>query len=216
VALTLAPNALTTVLTVQGEVSNMAAAGSDVATRLINVASDAIERFCMRRFWYSATWAEIIRPYDDKRLMLEVTPVASIVSVVRDAGLSSQYTYDPSDFFLEDLDKGIIYRTAGWVPVDLQVDASCAMDTVPNTSRRLLTVTYAGGYTLPKDGASYTLPNELEYAAIAIVTSLFRRRGVDLATEIYDDEKQGRWRPEFGGIIPGPILTILKRYQRLV
>jgi hypothetical protein len=206
-----AANALTTSATAIAEISGSSGSTSTIE-RLINVASEAIATYCGREFQLKSR-AEYHVPPHGERLLLKNFPV-----VTSSPGAAITVSLDGTsitDFTLEDADTGILRLVGGWggTSYDLAVDGSVAGAYQYGSGRRVLLVTYYGGYVLPNDTGTRTLPYELEQACIDTVASLWRRRGVDLSGGSFDGSNDAIGRG-LGGIIPGPLLPTLNRYMR--
>jgi hypothetical protein len=184
--LALARNALTTyeAMASQLKLVDPTFDDQDELVRKINVASALIENYCRRRFAYAAVDGELVRATTGQRLQVQLTPVDPEASIsISNAG----QVLDPTTYSLESAEHGFFWKFAGWFPRDLIVSGSTAMDSVPNSGRADIAVSYSGGYVLPKDdgvtpiGATAplvrTLPDEVEQACWMAVEEKWRRRG---------------------------------------
>ena len=212
---TLAPNALTTLDTVK-EVLGVHGSSQDAAlTRYINTASEAIERYCDRRF-QRATVVEKVGFMGGQRLLLERTPLVSITSIVVDG-----VTLDASAYSIQSAAQGTVYRESGW-PWSADIVDAMSPYRLPGTERQLATVTYVGGYVLPNDAGTRSLPYDLEQACVDTVVALYRQQGRDKSVQ---GEAVGGASVQYaqrnpaisgaGGIIPPSALVTLDGYKRV-
>lgn len=203
-------NALTTVAAIQAAATNANGAGNTAAIeRLIAVASDAIERYCGRSFGKSQR-TEIHAPPLGERLIVEATPIdaqAAITATLAGSALSG--------IEVEDARLGFLFLRGGWggAAYERAVPGSCVGACVAGSARRVLAVTYTGGYALPS-AQTPTLPADIEQACVDTVISLWRKRGADLSAPIFDGANEAIGRA-MGGLIPGPVLPTLKRFMRV-
>jgi hypothetical protein len=212
----LASNALTTFSAVKGLVSNVQDTDQAAVERLINIYSQTIESYCNRRFAKTvATNERYARPVT-RQLVLKRRPLISIEAI--SVGTS---TLEATNYYIEDADAGVVRLKTEPGSVNLLAVGSAALDTVPGSGELDVLVSYTAGYVLPKDEAAgppavvRTLPYDLEDVAIQCVASAWHRRGVDVAGGGFDGANEAIGRA-LGGMIPGPLLPTLKRYQRWV
>jgi hypothetical protein len=207
----LGPNALTTVATAADAISGANATTHQTKLeRMINVASDAIEGYCGRLFGRNTGYVETLAPPGGECLILALTPLVSITSAVLDGTALSGHA-------IEDAAKGFVHLDGGWGGEDYEDEAegSVTLATIPGTARRVLVVTYSGGYVLPKDATAgppavvRTLPYELEHACVQVVAALWRNEGGIPPSEVNAAIGRG-----FGGIIPDAVIPILAGYRR--
>lgn len=205
------PNALTTYATVKAELGLPDDTKQSIVERLINAASDAIERYCMRKF-QQATVTDTLRPSGTQRLVLLQTPVISITSISDDGS-----TVDSGSYTLENANAGIVYSDTAWASNDSWTPDATAPERVNGTGKRSLSVVYVGGYVLPNDVGTRTLPYDLEQACIDTVVSLYRRRGerLGIKAESVGDASVTYRDPSAGGILPDEVLPVLDGYRRL-
>ncbi|KKL70476.1 hypothetical protein LCGC14_2104550 [marine sediment metagenome] len=181
----LATNALTTVAKVKIElgIAVLDTSQDSILEQYINVVSPAIEVYLNRPLAFVASVVELLRGPGDTSIFVSRTPVVTINSIlVRTSAL------DATEFDLltiEGFDNvGEIFRETGW-PWSVQLGGGITSDPVPGSERKDITVDYDGGYILPKDagappaGSSFSLPADLEQAAIDAVVNRFRNKGVD-------------------------------------
>jgi len=201
-------NALTTISTVETELSLTAAAQDAELTRYIDTASDQIERYVNRKLYYGAAIVEKVAGSGDAFLWISRTPLSSITSVV---WLGDSSTITGSTYEIWEADQGSIYRSAGWN--DTKISATA-------TDNTRYQVTYVGGWITPQqdadDGAlTRDLPWDLETACISLVVGLWRQKGADrtirsesvLNTSVH-------YERHAGGIDPS-VRAILDTYKRM-
>lgn len=213
--LSLASNALTTVATLADELGVDATANNDRLVRVIGAASTAIEQFVQRKF-ASATYTQRLPYSGTLRLVVPSTPIASVTSIVDDGT-----TVDPATYRIEDADAGIIVSDTIWYLRDLVV--GIAWNMLRGSGEEKLVVTYVGGFTLPKDTGSPTLPTDIEMACLVTATSLYRSRGIDrrIASEGLGDARvqyvtaNARTGAGSSGIIPDEAAALLQSYRRI-
>ena len=206
----LAANALTVFATVQAE-CKLAAGDQTACERLINVASDAIEKYCGRKL-YRHSAAERLAPSGRNRLVLNRRPLVSVESVAIDGDAFTDYE-------IEDYALAYLWRDGKW-----QTDAPSAdglsYDEEGGGSQRTIVVTYTAGYVTPQqddpdatpDPVVRDLPYDLEQAAIETVASMWRRRGVDRQSLAFAESNRFLGR-NVGGVIPDSVLPMLEKYR---
>jgi hypothetical protein len=221
--LALAANALTDLATIKDELSISGSTLDDRLTRLINEASDAIERYCRRKLTYAEVESEPQAPSGTGTLVLDRYPLIEVTEIRYDEAV-----VDASQYVVEDAESGIVRRMNGvWLPQDLTISGSPSQDGVPGTGRKIIAVDYAGGYVTPNqvaDELPRTLPYDLERACLSTVTQLYRQRGRDtsIASEQLGDAQVSYRLPNAiigtgaGGPIPDEVLPLLSRYRRNV
>jgi hypothetical protein len=218
----LSADALTTAAIVAAEVSGISLPADQAAVeRQINVASDAIRRFCNRPLTHAVVTSERYKALDGHRLILKRRPVLSIESIVTASG-----SVVSSGYYIENAEAGIIWFDSSLAVVEETAPGSMAQDGLPGSGEADVLVSYTGGWITeaqvaaaaaetPPRTITRTLPYELEDAAIKTFSSLWHRRGVDLAAGAFDGSNEAIGRG-LGGIIPGPIIPSLKRFQTWV
>jgi len=212
----LASNALTTISSVETELSLTAAAQDAELTRYINTASDQIEKYISRKIYYGASIIEKVAStgrvgqYGSSRtssfLYISRTPLSSIASVV---WLGDNSTVTASDYEVWDSNQGAIYKSSGWNSVEVSA-----------TEFTRYQVTYTGGWITPQqaadDGAlTRDLPFDLESACIKMVSGMWRQKGTD--AEIGSESILGvsmSFNRHEGGISPF-IWSVLNEYKRM-
>ena len=199
-------NALTTISTVENELSLTADAQDAELTRYIDTASDQIERYVNRKLYYGAAIVEKVAGSGDAFLWISRTPLSSITSVV---WLGDSSTVTSSTYEIWEADQGNLYRSAGW-----------SNSKISATDYTRYQVTYVGGWITPQqdadDGAlTRNLPWDLETACISMVVGLWRQKGADrtirsesvLNTSVHYERHDG-------GIDPS-VRAILDTYKRM-
>lgn len=215
----LAANALTTYDTAREELGLAAAEHQAVIERLINSASQAIEKYCGRQFGRRET-TDRLQGSGTLRLVLPRSPLVELLAIEEDGE-----EVELAEVTVEDAAAGILYRAAGWRRHDRGIPGSVSGDVVPGAGSLPWAVTYSAGWVLPKDHTEQLprdLPYDVEEAALITVVSMFRRRGEDqrIASESFGNNSTsydgintaiGRG---LGGVIPDSATIILEAYRR--
>ena len=199
-------NALTTISTVETELSLTADAQDAELTRYIDTASDQIERYVNRKLYYGSAIVEKVAGSGDAFLWISRTPLSSVTSIL---WLGDSSTVGSSTYEIYEADQGSIYRSAGWNNTNISA-----------TDYTRYQVTYVGGWITPQqdadDGAlTRNLPWDLETACISMVVGLWRQKGADrtirsesvLNTSVH-------YERHAGGIDPS-VRAILDTYKRM-
>jgi len=138
--------------------------------RLINAASEAIEKYCNRHF-EKAIYTEWYKGHGRQLLLLNQFPIVSVTSVTIDG---SAYTEGEDNDFTIDSEAGMLFRAVGW-PGN-RYYGGLTQD--PMARRRNIKVVYEAGYVLPKDVSPETprtLPYDLEQACLLLVHFYYKR-----------------------------------------
>lgn len=179
--------------------------------RLIGAASEAIRRYIGRpQLHYSASIVEKLPGYAGQvRLYLGAVPLISVASVVLPDGTS----LGPTEYVVEDLITGALYRRDGWPFTG--VDAGGVL----YAEEKAIVVTYAGGWVTPAQSGTRTLPYDLEHACILAVVSAYRSepRDASIASESLGDYSVSfaKPSPSGGGVLPDAAVALLSTYRRL-
>lgn len=148
----LQPNALVNLATVKSELGLTDTTQDDVVTRLINVASDAIENWCGRKQFpfyrdattevtgVSVTWPARLQL---SRVPVEFTTPAPAISTDLDPGPAQ--TVDATGYFLEDSARGWIYSRGRWRTTAIR-RPDITQDFDPGTEEETVQIVYTGGY----------------------------------------------------------------------
>lgn len=151
--------------------------------RLIKAATDAIERYCQRHFSYVDVFTETVAGYGTPFILVSRTPLVSIQEI-RILGVSIGANIDPNEYEIYDREAGSIYRQSGW-PWSAGARGDITREPFPGTERKIIEVTYSGGYVTPDQEVHLllprTLPYDLEQICIDTVVSMFRERGENKA-----------------------------------
>lgn len=203
-------NALTTVPTLELELGLKSGSQTPLLERAVGLVSDAIERYCQRKFARVAVVNERVRGFGTLRLMLDRTPIDASVPVIV---VLDTVTLDSSGYYVENAESGFLFRSCTW-----QSTAALSSDIVPRyvpgTEERAYLVSYTGGYYLPSDAVNRTLPFDLEQAAIIGAVSWFRGRGKysRLVAETENSDSK-LW---YDYMLPPNARQLLVPYRRLV
>jgi hypothetical protein len=179
--------------------------------RLIAAASEAIRRYLDRpQLHYGAAITEKLAGYAGQvRLYLGTAPVISVTSLVLPDGTALA----PTDYSVEDLATGALYRREGWPFTG--VDAGGVL----RAEERSIVATYAGGWVTPAQTGTRTLPYDLEEACLLTVSAMYRRQGLDpaVASESLGDYSVTFAAPSSsgGGLLPDAVVALLGTYRRL-
>ncbi len=158
------------------EMSISGAGDDDFINTLIAQASDAIRKFCGRKF-ERETITETLPGTGTTRLWLTRTPISSITSVTVDNA-----TVASDEYTIEDSEAGLLLRhddgsppaPKSWaLPGMLQWGLSRVP--VKESGSNNITIAYISGYLLPsEDGRD--LPEDIERACIDTVKALYQGR----------------------------------------
>ena len=164
--------ALTTLSRVKDRQNITISDHDDTIKRMINTATDLIERYCNRRFKEQTLTNEVytIKANRNNQLVLKQAPVSSIIDVEERIGnpdnpnwtsmLTSNYILD------EDGKSGILNLLGGVV-----------------TGKSILRVSYTAGYKIDFDNAGdpslHELPHEITDESETIEITLFKRKDGD-------------------------------------
>lgn len=202
----MADSDLTTVATA-ADVLGVSAADAKLP-RLIAAASESIRRYLDRpQLHYSAAIVEKLAGYQGQvRLRLGTIPLISVTSVVLPDATS---LIEDTDYSVESLSEGILYREEGW-PFTGISDGGVISD-----EALTIVATYAGGWVTPAQSGTRNLPYDIEEVCLQAVAAMYRRQGVDplIASESLGDYSAS-FR-EVDGLVPAGVLSQLSSYRRL-
>ena len=179
-------------------------------TRMIAVASAAIDSYCNQKFHYQEAIEEKLASAGSHILMVSRTPLVAISSITYDgAGVQA------SDYEIYDNKAGLIYGHYGCLHTGHR-QRSLSMPHGPNP-RKLYTVTYSGGYKLPGD-AERDLPYDIEQACLELVKSYYRApTSPDIKREevpdVYSVEYRDTSASQVAGM-PSQVASMLNPYKR--
>lgn len=210
--MTLAPNALTTPKEIRAE---LGITGN--VDRLINAASDRVERFCQRSFYYEPARVEQLPGFADFYLTVEKGPILSVASLTYDGALIDSDEYEIADDWRIRSDSGFT-STAG--------TARDFVSRYPKagSEKALYELTFAAGYVTPAQagelGIPRTLPYDLEDAVIQLVAMRYLETGNNPRIK---SERLMSHQVSYGGPstkdsedgIPTTIAATLKPYRKL-
>lgn len=216
--MSLAANALTALATLKTELGITDSSLDSVLERLINGASDTIEKYCGRKF-ARATLTERVKGYGTELIHLERTPVESLTSITVDGT-----TVSASEYRLQDADKGGVWRRGLW-PWTAGTDDSVSPHPRAGFEEDSIVVVYVGGYALAANSrtpGTYVQPYDLEEACLQLAVHRYRSRGRNLGLV---GEAVGNASRQYQGSgeelsdqlgIPTPIAGILNGYRRML
>lgn len=165
---------LTTTGKVVEELGGVSEVDTGVVDRMISEASEAINRELGRGRDGLAeqTYEEQLGAHGDPYLTVSRTPVTSVASVTRDGETVT-------DVEIHDADAGLLYRKAGFHSTEAATRQLGPAIRQPYEAHPEYTVTYTAGYTMPASGQGYTLPRDIERAAIETVKAWHEARDRD-------------------------------------
>lgn len=237
-------HALTTWETMQAELGLSGTSDQTVIERLINAASEEIERVAQRHFEYVAGHAERVAGHGTNLLIVSHAPIRSVAAIdyIDGAGLVS-HSYASTEYAIHDAKAGLVAWTGGTDVLRGNVSgwpwtADAAGDTIrgeplPGSERKALRVVYDGGWVTPEQARANTgmardLPYDLEQACIIAVASWWKRRGSDVTVSNHSSAQGSSvtYRaPAEGnsvigtipsGMLPLEAAQIAQRYRRVV
>lgn len=166
----LAPNALTTPKQIREELGLTSETGLD---RLINAASDRIERYCQRSFFYEAARVEKLAGFRSNYLTVSKAPIIEVASLTYDGATIAATEYEIDDDWHIRSSSGFVWTAATW--------SGASEMPIPGSEERLYVLTYSCGYVTPAAAKDLdlprTLPYDLEDACIQLVTNRYRAIG---------------------------------------
>lgn len=175
------------------------------ANDVIARASKAAERYCSRIF-AQETVSEVFRlaarDRGPEKLILARWPIVSITSVTEDGNALTGSDYEA------DLATGQVFRLSS----DTRT-AWCAQKT---------TVVYVGGYVLPGDGGTRTLPEDVEAAALKLAAGFYFGAARDPLVKGESADGIGSvdyWvggMPGASGELPPDVLALLAPYRVMI
>lgn len=198
---------------------------SDAALeRRILLASSMIEAYCGRKFRREVDRVEKLAGYGTARLLPSLLPIESVASITYDTSLIPASNYE-----VERTDAGegwAIYAAQGWRWTAPGVQTvSDEPVPQPGQERRLFSVTYTGGFTLPNDTdqTGPALPFTLREACALLAVTLWKGRGRDgnvVAESAGDASVQYGYlggvaaAPNENGGLPGAIAAMVQPWRR--
>jgi hypothetical protein len=224
-------HALTTVAIARGHLGLAdTAATTTKLERLINAASEAIEKHCSRHFERSATASPIVETVAGRggnKILLKRTPIVSITSIeiLSDSDGTVTDTYVSTTYRIEDANVGTVFRSAGF-PWSPQIAENISGSGLPGTESKCIRVTYHGGYITPAQEAAIPtygtrdLPASIEEACLIAVASLYRRDGQDRTapSQGVGEGPTVNFETKSGpaAVIPEAALALINPYRRIV
>jgi len=206
----LAANALTELAAVKTELGITGSSDDDYLNRAINAASDFVEAYCGRVFYWDDDITEALKGFGDYHLVVSRKPLDTIIAITYDGS-----TVDSGNYEIHDADAGIIFAPGRWNNTAYR-DTTPTQDPIEGTNRKLYSVNYKAGYVTPKqetDDPTLTrnLPWSLEQACIDLVTAQYRSKGSDKNIK---SERLMSWSVVYGDqAIPPSIKTVLDSYM---
>ena len=211
-------SALTTLERVKEELEITDSSMDSVLQRLINAASDAIERYTGRKF-ARVTLTEHVPGYGSDKLTLSHTPLVEIDEIRFGEANQTPSVIPSGDYQIEDREAGFVrllsarWRWTGFVAQGI------VPHRLPGTERPIYAVDYTGGYVTPKQAEDDVtlqrdLPYDLEDAAIMLISTRFASRGErrDIVSESVMSASFTYGRGEFSP----EVREILQRYRRVM
>lgn len=168
-AVALASNALTTVEEVRDRLGILGNDQNDRLTRLVNAASDYIERKLDRKLYREVITNEKVIGEGTDKIVLSRRPIVSISEIRYKDQVISSSSYE----ILGDGVSGIVQSTSGGFVWTAHHVVDVSFSKVPGTELQSFEVDYTGGYYLPSDSANRNLPYDLEEACISLVISRY-------------------------------------------
>jgi hypothetical protein len=203
---TLGANALTT----QQQVKDRLDIDGSFAITLINAASNFIEKYCSRQFQFVTGIVENHAGFGLDKLVLRRPPIV---------GAITSLTFDGSDVDLSDINiinpnAGIVQRVGGFLNT-AHNEPDISRTTLPGTEREQYQFTYDGGFVLPNDAGTTTLPEEIELGCLAMIAFLNASLGRDPTIK---SEKLMSWGATYRDDmdVPPAAEMLLKPYKRIV
>lgn len=224
----LTSHALTLTDTVKAELGISGASLDAVIERLINAASEEIERVAGGRHFERVTnQQDMVELRGSTKLVLPRAPIVSISAIAElDIQGNVSTTYASTGYRVDDSLTGIVERPEGWEST-AQLAWGVRGHLLPGSERPSIRVTYTAGWITPwQADANYPggavgtrdLPYPLEQACIEAASHLYARRGGSSAIK---SEKLGDASvtyqdvdAETGSWLPPGALTVAKAHRR--
>lgn len=204
-------HALTTLAKLKAALGISASTYDTQLEDLIDEISDAIESYVGHDLHYEEDIEEKVQAGDRYLLKVSRTPVVAVVSVAYDGTALDSALYE-----IESANAGMIRLLTGPYHDDWSW-ALFAAQRVPGTARKLMTITYDGGYTLPASG-SQTLPKTITRAATSACVAAWLARGRDLTIT---SRTLGKWAESYGAMgdasmtgLPPAVCAMLAPWRR--
>lgn len=170
------PEALTTWEAVSAAAPGVLEEDAEAVVRLIEAVSATVARWARRPFAFLEEAEELHAGWGQPTIRLRRSPIVDPDSVA--VALEGRPL---TGWTIEDLERGILALPGGW-PYTGGYDRGPAVTSRDGRPRRLIRVTFAGGYVTPPQAGEElprTLPVDLEEAVILEVLARYRRRGND-------------------------------------
>lgn len=157
----------------------------DAVIRTINRASARVAAFLGRAIHYDAAIVESVAGFGTTDLVLSRFPIVAVASIAFD-GVAQAI-----DFDLNSKSAGVLYRRTGWTWTTIR-NPGVAQDPLPDAEEKLFSVAYSAGWWTSAQGPASALPagatllpDDIEQAALELVSSMYSRRGsgTDVASE---------------------------------
>lgn len=146
---------------------------------LISQASDAIRKYCGRKFERESI-TETMPGTGSSRLLVTRTPIVTLTSVTVNGTL-----VDSDEYTLEDADLGLLLRHDDGTPpapkpwsTPAYLHMGLSREIVKSSGSNNISVVYVAGYLLPGEG-SPTLPSDIERACLDIIKARYLAREND-------------------------------------
>lgn len=223
-AVTLNANALTTVTEA---LAVLGISDADLATRLINSASDFFENRCNRKFVLTDE-VEDVPGFGTDKLRVSRWPVVTVAGIKY-----SGDAVDITDLFV-DKPAGLLQLQGGFKNTAHFDGTTIGEPSLPGTELPLYEVTYQGGYITPPNdgnaaapfsGSARNMPYDLEEAVLALMR--FRKGGRSVVRDpTIKSQKLRTWAVGYGATgngaggsgsdLPSEVQDAIAQYGRLV
>lgn len=211
--------ALTTLTRVKEELGIGAEVSDALLQRMINAASQLIERYCNRVFnlWEGV---EYVRGYGSERLILTHTPIKEVREIKYGLPPNPDEVIDPSKYMIDEAEAGFVLLTDGslwkWTG---RVRRVITPHRLPGTEMPMYAVDYTGGYVTPKQAEDdpslkRDLPYDIEDACVMLVATRWGSRG-ERRDIVSESVMSASFTYQRGGL-PQEVIDILGPYRRVM
>lgn len=195
--------------------SHLSVATTDYDEQLsdaIAAASDAVATY-IGYYPLQQSYRETMPGYGGQRLMVSRTPLTAVSGLYYG---STGLIVDPTSYYIDNAASGFIVRDLGFpwsAGVEWDLDAHIA----PRSERNVFIVDYTAGWVM-STGATRTLPNDMEHAAVEAAKSLFlgrKRDGTIASKSVGSLSVTYRLRSDTLSALPPESVGFLERYRRI-